>query len=534
MRLLTKSAVAALMLTLAAGSYAAGHAAHAATPKDILVMAYVIDDLISLDPAEIYEFSSSEYQANVYDHLVVLDVKDTSKILNRVAESWTIGDDGKTWTFKIRSGIKFQSGNELTAEDAAFSLQRYVMLDKSPAFILGQFGLTKENAKEKIRAKDASTLEVELDKAYAPSFFLNCLTYVSSIVDKKLVMSHEKDGDMGNGWLKTHYAGSGPFFLKDWKPNQSLILETNQHYWNGVPKIKRVLIKNVTESATQQLLLQKGDVDIARNVTGDQLTALEGDKNVKMESASKATLWYLGFSMKNQYLSKPEVRKALKYLVDYDGLAKTLFKGVGKPHQTILPEGQLGASDEMPYKLDVAKAKELLKQAGLENGFSVTMDTTNKTETMELAQAIQSTWAQAGVKLEIKPADNKQTLTRYRARQHDIYIGQWGSDYQDPHSNAEGYATNADNSDNAKNKLLAWRNSWFVPDLTKEVYAARDEKDNAKRVEMYGDIQKKVLDDGPYLIMFQQIETAAVNKNVDGFVVGPTFDLNLYHDVVKH
>ncbi len=529
MKPMLKSAVAALMLTLAAGTVA-----HAATPKDTLVMAYVIDDIISLDPAEIYEFSNSEYQANVYDHLVVLDVKDPSKILNKAAESWSVSPDGKTFTFKIRPGIKFQSGDDLTADDAAFSLQRYVILDKSPAFILNQFGLTKDTVKDRIRAKDASTLEIELDKAYAPTFFLNCLTYTSSILDKKLVMSHEQNGDLGNGWMKTHYAGSGPFFLREWKPNESLILTTNPNYWGGVPKIKRVLIKNVTESATQQLLLQKGDVDIARNVTGDQLAALEKDPNVKIVSAAKATLWYLGLNTKNPNLAKPEVRKALKYLIDYDGLSNTLFKGVGRPHQTILPDGQLGASDATPYKLDIEKAKELLKQAGLENGFSITMDTTNKTETMELAQAIQATWAKAGIKLEIKPADNKQTLTKYRARQHDIYIGQWGSDYQDPHSNAEGFATNMDNSDNAKTKPLAWRNAWDIPDLTKEVYAARDEMDNSKRVAMYQDIQQKVLDDGPYVILFQQIETSAVKKNVDGFILGPSFDLNFYHDVVKH
>ncbi|SRR5260221_768084 len=529
MKPLLRTTVAALMLTIAAGA-----GAYAATPKDTLVMAYVIDDIITLDPAEIYEISSSEYMANAYDHLVVLDVNDTSKILNRAAEKWSVSADGKTFTFKIRKGIKFQSGNDLTAEDAAFSLQRYVILDKNPAFIMNQFGLTKDNAKQMIRATDPNTLEVQLDAVYAPSFFLNCLTYTSSIVDKKLVMTHETNGDLGNAWLKTNYAGSGPFFLKEWKPNESLSLTTNQKYWGGVPKIKRVLIKNVTESATQQLLLEKGDVDIARNVTGDQLTALEKNKDVKFQAAAKATLWYLGLNQKNQYLAKPEVRKALKYLIDYDALANTLFKGVGKPHQSILPEGQLGASSANPYKFDVEKAKELLKQAGLTDGFSITMDTTNKTETMELAQAIQSSWAKAGVKLEIKPADNKQTLTKYRARQHDIYIGQWGSDYQDPHSNAEGYATNADNSDTSKHKLLAWRNAWDIPDLTKEVYAARDEQDLAKRAAMYGDIQQKVLDDGPFVIMFQQIETAAVNKKVNGFIIGPSFDLDLYRDVVKN
>ncbi|HVI89310.1 MAG TPA: ABC transporter substrate-binding protein [Dongiaceae bacterium] len=530
MKPLLRATAVALMLALATSC----SKKESNTPADTLVMAYVIDDIISLDPGEIYEISSSEYQANAYDRLVALDPSDTSKILNKAAESWSTSPDGKTFIFKIRKGIKFQSGNDLTAEDAAFSLQRYVMMDKNPAFIMNQFGLTKDNATKMIRATDADTLEVELDKVYAPTFFLNCISYTSSIVDKKLVMSHEQNGDLGNGWLKTNYAGSGPFFLKEWKPNESLTLTSNDGYWDGAPKIKRVIIKNVTESASQQLLLQKGDIDIARNVTGDQLTALQSDKSVHLQSAAKATLWYLGLNQKNQYLAKPEVRKALKYLIDYDGIANTLFKGVDKPHQTILPDGQLGASDATPYKLDVDKAKDLLKQAGLADGFSVTMDTTNKTETMELAQSIQSTWAKAGIKLEIKPADNKQTLTKYRARQHDIYIGVWGSDYQDPHSNAEGYATNADNSDTSTHKLLAWRNAWDIPDLTKEVYAARDELDSSKRAAMYGDIQQKVLDDGPFVVMFQQIETAGISKHVKGFIMGPSFDLDLYKDVVKN
>ena len=95
------------------------------------------------------------------------------------------------------------------------------------------------------------------------------------------------------------------------------------------------------------------------------------------------------------------------------------------------------------------------------------MDTRNNSPTKDIAQAIQATWAQAGIEIEIIPADDKQTLTKYRARQHDIYIGQWGPDYQDPHTNAETFASNADNSDDAKSKPLAWRNAWDIPEMTK-------------------------------------------------------------------
>jgi peptide/nickel transport system substrate-binding protein len=220
------------------------------------------------------------------------------------------------------------------------------------------------------------------------------------------------------------------------------------------------------------------------------------------------------------------VRQALKHLVDYAAIADTLMKYKVDVHQAFLPNGFLGAVDDSPFRLDVAKAKDLLAKAGLPNGFTVTMDTRSTPEITGMAQAIQQTFAQGGVKLEIIPGDGKQTLTKYRARQHDIYIGQWGSDYQDPNSNADTFAANDDNSDNAKAKPLAWRNAWDPGPLTAKTRAAVLERDPEKRAELYRDLQKAVLDEGPFVIMFQQIEVGALRKNVDGFIFGPSFDTN--------
>lgn len=499
-------------------------AAQAETPKDTLVMAFVIDDIITLDPAEIYEISASEYMANTYDRLVVVDPDNPSELKLQAAESWSVSDDGKVFTFKIRPGIKFHSGNDLTAEDVEFSLERFVKLDLNPAFVMNQFGLKKENVDDMVRVVDPSTVEVELDAAYAPSFFLNCLTFTSVVVDKKLLLEHEANGDFGHEWLKTNAAGSGPFILKSWKPNESVALEGNANYWDGAPAMKRVLIRNVTESATQQLLLQKGDVDIARNLTGDQLKAVQNDPNIRFQSFPKSTLWYMGLNTKNEYLGNKDVRQAMKYLVDYQGLQDTMFNGVGVIHQTVIPDGQLGADNSTPFTYDLAKAKELLAKAGHPNGFNVTMDVTNKTETRELSASLQNTMAKAGINLIIKVNDNKTTLTKYRASEHDIYLGTWGSDYLDPHSNIEGYLM----------APLAKRNQWTSPERDAAVLAARDEKDSAKRVQMYKDLQQLALDESPYVIMFQQNETAAIRKNVEGFVMGPTFDLNLYKNIVKN
>jgi peptide/nickel transport system substrate-binding protein len=508
--------------------------AHAATPADTLVMAWQFDDIITLDPAEIFEFSGAEYAGNTYDRLIGYEVEDVSKIYGVVAESWDVSPDGKTYTFKIRKGIKFASGNPLTAEDVAFSLQRTVILDKSPAFILGQFGFDAKNVRDRIKAVDANTVTIETDQAYAPTFVLYCLTAtVGSVVDKTEVMAHEKDGDMGHAWLRNHYAGSGPFMLNQWKPSEILILDANKNYWDGAPALKRVIIRHIAEQATQRLLVEKGDIDIARNLGPDQIKGLEGNPDVRIHSSPKGGIFYLGLNQKHEALSKPQVRQALKYLVDYDGIANTILKGSMEPHQAFLPKGFLGALEDKPFKLDPAKAKQLLAEAGYPNGLTLTMDTRNNFPTLDMAQAIQSTFAQGGVKLEIIPMDGKQALTKYRARNHEVYIGRWGPDYQDPHTNADTFAKNVDNSDDAKAKPLAWRNAWDIPEMSRKTDAAVKESDPQKRAQMYLEIQREHQQTSPFVIMFQDIEVAAERSNVKGFVLGPSFDSNFYRGVTK-
>ncbi len=416
----------------------------------------------------------------------------------------------------------------------AFSLQRTVILDKSPAFILGQFGFTADNVRDRIRAVDANTVTIETDQAYAPTFVLYCLTAtVGSVVDKKEVMAHEKDGDLGHAWLRTNYAGSGPFKLNQWKASELLILDANPSYWDGAPTLKRVIIRHIAEQATQRLLLEKGDIDIARNLGPDQIKGLEGNPEVRIHSSPKGGIFYLGLNQKNEALRKPQVRQALKYLVDYDGIANTILKGSMEPHQAFLPKGFLGALEDKPFKLDPEKAKQLLAEAGYPNGLTLTMDTRNNFPTLDMAQAIQSTFALGGVKLEIIPMDGKQALTKYRARNHEIYIGRWGPDYQDPHTNADTFAKNVDNSDDAKAKPLAWRNAWDIPEMSKKTDAAAKESNPEKRAQMYLELQREHQQTSPFVIMFQDIEVAAERSNVKGFVLGPSFDSNFYRGVTK-
>ena len=191
-------------------------------------------------------------------------------------------------------------------------------------------------------------------------------------------------------------------------------------------------------------------------------------------------------------------------------------------HQSFWASGFWASLDDNPYKLDPEKAKALLTEAGYPDGFSIDLDAPNSSPFTNIAQSVQATMAQGGVKVNIVSSETKALLTKYRARQHQVLMIYWGPDYMDPHTNADGFANNLDNSDEAtKGKPLAWRNSWTDDAVNKMTAAAVRERDEAKRKQMYLDLQKKVLDEGPYAIMFQSTSQVATRANVKDFIFGP-------------
>lgn len=530
-----KKVALALAAVLAVSGVAHTQSAVAQTPRDTLVVGWKFDDILSLDPHESFEFAGSEFGSQVYDKLITFDPQNIGPIKPGVAESWTVSDDGKVITFKIRQGIKFHSGNPLTAQDVEYSVHRAVTMNKSPAFIITQFGLNKDNVKQKARAVDASTFVLETDKAYATSFVLNCLSAnVSAVVDSKLVKSSEKDGDWGNTWLKTNSAGSGAFKLTQWRANETLSYERNDNYWQGAPKLRRIVGRYMADANTRRLAIEKGDIDVARDLQADQVKALQSNPNVQTRSIRKAYIWYLGLNTKHEQLKKPQVQQALKHLIDYDQVANTVLAGAYASQQTIIPQGFLGSINDRPFKLDVARAKQLLAEAGVPNGFSITMDVTNTYPSPEIAQAIQATFAQAGVKLELIPGDFRATLTKYRARNHDIYVGRWGSDFLDPHSNADAFAKNVNNADDAPAKPLAWRNSWQNKELSDMVEAAMIERDTEKRKQIYENLQRKFTQGSPFVVAFQNTELVAERKNVKGLAIGPISETTFFRLVEKN
>ncbi len=510
--------------------------AFAKTPPNMLVIANRIDDIKTFDPAESFEFAGADVSRNVYEKLVNFDPMDLDAGYGpQIAESWDISADGKTITFSIASGHVFSSGNPVTAADVEYSLRRAVKLNKTPSFILTQFGFSPENVDDMVKATDDMTVTMSLDQPYALSFVLNCLTStIGGIVDSKTVMSHETDGDMGNAWLRTNTAGSGPYKVMSWKPNESVMLVTNDKYGGTKPAMQRVVVQHIQESATQRLMLERGDIDVARNLSPEDVAGVIGNDAISVKDELRGRLMYFAANQKHEALSNPKVLEALKYLTNYKGMSDSFLKAQYTVHQAFLPRTFLGALEDTPYGYDPAKGKALLAEAGYGDGFSVKISVRDAQERLDIAQSLQNTWGQAGIKAELIVGTGAQTLDRYRAREHDIYLGAWGPDYPDPNTNAATFAENGNNADDAGlTGVLAWRNAWDIPDMTKRTKAAVVENDTDMRAKMYREIQKEHQTTGPFGIMFQKIEQNAMASNVQNFVAGGATTAVSYWVVTK-
>jgi len=506
----------------------------AQTPPDVLVVAQNIDDIVTIDPASAYEFSSGEYVANTYDTLVRYDAMDTTVLAPALATEWSVDAEAKTVTFTLRDGVTFHSGNPLRGEDVVGSWTRVVALDKAPSFILKQLGWTPENIADMVTS-GGNTVTVRYEGDFAPSFVLNVLAArPASIVDMQTVMANEVDGDMGHAWMNKNSAGTGPFSLATYRPADMLSLTANPDYYQGAPAISRVVIQHNPEGATQRLQLEAGDIDMAKNLDPGQIAGLDGVEGVKVETYPQAAVHWVSFNQKVGALTDPAVWEAARYLVDYEGMADGMLKGQMKVHQAFWPDGFPGALTDTPFSYDPEKAKQILAEAGVETPINVTMDVISAPTFVEMAQAIQASFAQGGINLEIIAGTGAQVITKYRARTHEAMLLYWGPDFMDPHSNAKAFAFNADNSDDKYASTTTWRNAWMPSEeMNAKTMAALGEQDAQKRIDMYLELQKETQAEAPFVIMFQAIKQVAMRDNIKGFVNGATSDYVFYRLVEK-
>lgn len=495
--------------------------AYSVSSKDILVMAWNIDSISSFDPAQTVEVITSELLTNICSGLVVYDKYGSTKIHPVMAKSWDVSDDGKEITFHLRDNLKFDDGRKATAQDLAWSMQRIVKLGLGYAQFLVNYGFTKDNVDTNILALDDKTLQLKLDKPYPTQLILAIVgqSYTSALLDRKTIEAHSINGDMGNKYLATHSACVGPYKLVSWLPGDKVVLEATQHYWGEVPKIKQIVVQHVADSLSQRLLLEKGNVDIARDLSSEDILDLEKKGGpIKIGRILRPQMVYLSLNNKNAIFAHEKVRLALRYLVDYENLGKTVLKGIAIPRAAYIPLGIPGSLDEkegLPFKLDLEKAKQLISEAGYPDGFKANILVGSLSYMVSIAQSIQANAGKIGIDLTIETMAKNHLLSRVRDRNYDIAILSWASGDPDGHPTSLNNVFNPDPTFTKKHKgFLAWRAGYYDENINKMVTDALFEKDQNKRIALYRALQHYVFEHGPMVYLFQTYYTVGMGPAV--------------------
>ncbi len=500
------------------------NSAGAATPKDALVVAANIDAVITLDNAQIGEIISDTIFTNACNSLLQVDPKNATHLLPSLAESWTVSPDRLTYTFKIRPGLTYPSGNPVTAEDVAWSMKRILWLNFGNAAQFTAWGFTAASAEDDFKALDATTLQIRMHQPFPESLFLWSLTgRQGAAVDRVEAMKHAVGNDYGNGWLKTNIACFGPWKLRSWNAGDSLTLERRDDYPLEKAKLRRLIFRNVTESTSARLLLEKGDVDFASGLNAEDLKSFEGSTTTHLARRTLGETTYIGFNALDPILGKTQVREAFRYMIDYDALQKTVFAQSGIARATPVPNyafGALEGAEAQPYRLDLDRARALLAEAGVTEGFTREVISYAYSPYLEVAQHLQANAAKLGITLKITPLVSAQLLGRNRAREFDIAVLNWGDSAPDSDAMLTRHATNPDNRLEARQTMFpAWRMSFFDPWFNAAVPAARMEVDVEKRRAMYHEIATRFMHEGPNAYLFQGVANYRLSNAVKDMVI---------------
>ena len=475
-----------LALVLAAGA----PAGVSAQQKDTLVVALPsLTD--TMDPHFHFERVGILVNINMFDSL--LHKNKQLQYEPSLATSWKPIND-TTWEFKLRQGVRFHSGDVMTAEDVKYSFER--VLDpkkKSPQY--GNIRAVKE-----VKVVSPDTVHLITDKPFP--LLLERMVFFP-IVPKKIV---EAMGDQAFGQKPV---GTGPWKFAEWKKDQHVRLEAFDQYWRGKPPFKGLVFRSVPEVATQVAELKTGGVDVIRNVRADLIPDIKGHANTYITSAPILRTHYIQLDMRSAPFDKKAVRQAANYAIDRDAIVQKLMAGLGKVVPTVVHPAAFGYDASVtPYTYDPKKAKELMAQAGYANGVDITLhsgDIANR----PLFEAMAQMLTEVGIRTTPKawdpgPAWNKFFQTDGKATHG--YYGTWG------------YYSVFD-ADAILHPLYhtepgGWVGKWYTrtEGLDGLIDQARSTVDQSRRKATYSQIIKMLKEEAPSIFLFHQYDTLGVTK----------------------
>ena len=497
--------------------------------ENVLRVTYT-DEIESGDPRQ----TTADYiiQLNVFDTLTKTEANEDGEleIVPGLAESWTISDDGKTYSFKLREGVTFTNGETFTADDVLYTVDS--MLDPERAalntdwmnMIAGAKDVLDGNAEtvegKGIIIEDDYNFDIVLDDSYSP--FLATLSVPGwSILNREAC---EEADEAGGGPSVTKFGndpeytvGCGPFILKEWVLNDHVYLEANPDYWQGAPAIEGVLIKVIPDADTEKMLFESGqtdifDLDVARHLIPEYQESEEWSDNIVPKTVLGVT--YLAINEKIEPFDDVNVRKALQMAIDKETIIEEMYSGTAVPANGIYPPGLIGYNedlDEIPY--DPEGAKALLAEAGYPDGFDMTIATTANDDqaTTDLVAIIQQQFAAIGVNVTIDQMDEASWYDVRATGELPMYMATWYADINDP----DNFIYTFFSADSTVTRSFNYYNT----DAIDRIEAARHMTDEDARVKEYQDLEKLVIqDDAAWIPLWHAEKVRLVQDRVKGFV----------------
>jgi peptide/nickel transport system substrate-binding protein len=463
---------------------------------------------------------------NVYDGLVRYK-SGTLEVEPSLAESWTISDDGKTYTFKLREGVTFHDGTPLNAEAVKFNFDRMLKEDH-PQHDTGPFPLSFFfSAVDTVEAPDAQTVVFTLKEPYAP--FLSNLAYPTGlIVSPEAVKTHGED-------YGRNPAGTGPFKFVEWESNAKVVVEANADHWDGAPKLQAIVFRPITDANTRVAEMLSGGVDVMVEVPPDNVATFSSDAGFTVLEQAGPHLWFLILNTKEGPFAKKAARQAVNYAINKTALVENVLQGTAVVASGPTPPAFAWAYNESlePYPYDPEKARALLKEAGAEGAsltFYVTEGGSGMLDPIAMGTAIQADLTEVGLDVKIETYE-------------------WNTFLDKVNPGLEGKADMAEmawmTNDPDTLPYLALRsealpenggfNSGYYsnPKVDELLEAARRETSRDKRAELYKEMQTIVHDDAPWAFIANWKQNAVTSARVEGFALEPSFFL-LLDDVVKN
>lgn len=474
-------------------------------------------DSTSLDPSRVTEGETFKVTINLFETLVNFGEEDTT-IQPGLAKEWETSEDGLTYTFKLQEGVKFHDGSDFNADSVVSNFARWSAGDAEmfPYYssMFGGFDGEEEAVIESVTAEDENTVVFKLKRPQAP--------FLKNLAMSMFAISSPEAFAEGDDEYERNPVGTGPFKFVEWKPNDSITIEKNEEYWQeGLPKLDKVVFRSIPDNAARLNALTSGEIDLADGINPADGAKIEGDSNLQLFERPSMNVGYLGLTVTRPPFDKKEVRQAMNYAIDKKTIIDSFFEGRAESAKNPMPSSISGYNDEVEeYAYDPEKAKELLKAAGLEDGFEMELwampvPRPYMPDGTKVAEVIQSNLADVGIKAKIVSYEWATYLDKASKGEADAFMLGWTGDNGD----ADNFLYVLLDEDNIGSNNY----TYFKNEETHKLFLeAQTEVDEDKRNELYMKAQEILHEEAPWVPLAHSTPLLGGAADLTGFVPHPT------------